>query len=767
MGEPSLLARVADVDRQGNRERKVLWGVYAAAVCLLLAYLVILLSRPNGAYWTWLDGWMVCAFECALSLMCIARGLDRKPGSGAILALGVSLLSWSIGDICLTVESLGGATPPTPSLADAFYLAFYPCAYIGLALLMKRGIKRISSPSYLDGAVAGLGAATLCAAFAFHEVAKTAGGSALSVVVNLAYPIGDVLLLALIVAGTTLLSGRGRGPWALIAFGIAFNVVGDTFNLFSSTVGDSRVGITFNAMAWPVSILLISLSVWIRPKPRPASVAQKTSSFVLPGLSGVAALAVLLVASVRTIDRVAIALAAATLAVAGVRLVMSTRGLRLLTEERHRQAITDDLTGLGNRRHLFNVFSDVFDSDTHTPDVAFLFVDLDHFKEINDSFGHATGDELLRQLGPRLTSAVRKTDVVVRLGGDEFAILLMGADSEEAKRVAERITHNIEETFILDKVRARIGASIGISMLETDATDSASLLQCADIAMFRAKSGNSDFEFYDVALDSENVVLIADELRVAIEEGQFELHYQPQLNLRSGEICAVEALLRWDNPRLGMVPPLKFLPLAEEAGLMPALTALVLDDALGQCAMWREQGHDIVVSVNLSASNLLDRGFTHLVKELLNRYRVPPEALVLEITETCIISDYERARSVIEALHDAGLVISIDDFGAGFTSLAYLGDLAVGELKLDRIFVTGLGAEDRSRDLALIRSTIELAHALRLRVVAEGIEDGATLQLLSSLGCDVAQGYFIGRPVPAADISLQTPDAVLELALVG
>jgi EAL domain-containing protein (putative c-di-GMP-specific phosphodiesterase class I) len=304
-------------------------------------------------------------------------------------------------------------------------------------------------------------------------------------------------------------------------------------------------------------------------------------------------------------------------------------------------------------------------------------------------------------------------------------------------------------------------------MLETDATDSASLLQCADIAMFRAKSGNSDFEFYDVALDSENVVLIADELRVAIEEGQFELHYQPQLNLRSGEICAVEALLRWDNPRLGMVPPLKFLPLAEEAGLMPALTALVLDDALGQCAMWREQGHDIVVSVNLSASNLLDRGFTHLVKELLNRYRVPPEALVLEITETCIISDYERARSVIEALHDAGLVISIDDFGAGFTSLAYLGDLAVGELKLDRIFVTGLGAEDRSRDLALIRSTIELAHALRLRVVAEGIEDGATLQLLSSLGCDVAQGYFIGRPVPAADISLQTPDAVLELALVG
>jgi EAL domain-containing protein (putative c-di-GMP-specific phosphodiesterase class I) len=305
-------------------------------------------------------------------------------------------------------------------------------------------------------------------------------------------------------------------------------------------------------------------------------------------------------------------------------------------------------------------------------------------------------------------------------------------------------------------VSARISASIGISILETDATDSAGLLRCADVAMFRAKAGNSSFAFYDETLDDDNVLLMAEELRVAVERKGFAIHYQPQLDLRTGEICAVEALLRWPNDRLGMVPPLKFLPVAEEAGLMPSLTALVLDGALEQCAAWRANSHEVAVSVNLSASNLLDPGFTELVSELLEHHGVPPSALVLEITETCIISDYERSKKVIEDLRDLGLVISIDDFGAGFTSLAYLGDLAVGELKLDRIFVTGLASERRTRDLALIRSTIELGHALRLRVVAEGIEDGATLALLAELGCDIAQGYFISMPVPAEKLVLES-----------
>jgi diguanylate cyclase (GGDEF)-like protein len=751
------------------RAKTALWAIYALCGLLLVAYLVVVLSRPNGAYWTWLDGWGVDAVEVFISGLCIGRALLRRPGRLVALTLGIAIMCWAIGDVVLTVESLGGATPPTPSLADVLYLSFYPFAYVGVVLLMRREIKRISPPSWLDGGVAGLGAAALCAAFAFHSIVHTAGGSALGVATDLAYPIGDVLLLAVVVAATTLLSGRGKAPWALLASGIALNVVGDTFNVFSSSVGSSRVGDTFNSIAWPAAILFISMAVWIRPRPSRGLIAEKTSGFLLPGLASVAAFAVLLFASVHKTGDVAIGLSAATILAAGIRLAISARGLRALTEERHKQAVTDELTGLGNRRKLFHVFESFFENQDALSDVrqnlAFLFVDLDHFKEINDSFGHAAGDELLRQLGPRLLSSVRSNDIVVRLGGDEFAVLLIDADVDDARAVAERLAKSIEEPFDLDMVKARIGASIGISLLETDATDSAGLLRCADVAMFRAKTGNTSFAFYDQSLDDDNVLLMAEELRIAVEEKQFVLHYQPQLDLRTGEITAVEALLRWHNPRLGgMIPPLKFLPVAEEAGLMPSLTALVLDDALAQCASWHTSSHKVAVSVNLSASNLLDPGFTSMVSRLLESRGLPAEALVLEITETCIISDYERSRKVIEDLRDLGLVVSIDDFGAGFTSLAYLGDLAVGELKLDRIFVTGLASEERSRDRALIRSTIELAHALRLRVVAEGIEDSETLDFLADLRCDVAQGYYIGRPMPAEELTFSSSPGVSDRA---
>jgi diguanylate cyclase (GGDEF)-like protein len=772
MSSLSALVRLEAVPELRDKARKLLWAAYVVCGVLLATYLVTVLARPNGTYWTWLDGWGIDAFEVLVSSLCIARGLLKRPGRAVALFLGLGLLAWSVGDIFLTIESLGGATPPNPSLADAFYLLFYPATYVAVVLLMRREIKRISPPSWLDGIIAGLGSAAICAAFAFHSIEHSAGGSALGVATNLAYPIGDVLLLGLIVAATSLLSGRGKGPWALMATGIALNVAGDTSNLFGSSFGGGRVGSTFNAIAWPSAILLISMSVWLRSRSTTPLVAERTSGFLLPGIATAAGLGLLLVATFHPIGRVAIGFATATLIVAGLRLMLSAIGLRKITEQRHREAVTDELTGLGNRRKLLNVFESLFEAPASAPSpsqsVAFLFVDLDHFKEINDSFGHSAGDQLLRQLGPRLNSVVRGSDVVVRFGGDEFAVVLIGADVDEARRVAERLTESIEEPFALDMVRARISASIGISILQTDAYDSAGLLRCADLAMFRAKAANASFAFYDQSLDDDNVLRMAEELRAAVDQKQFVIHYQPQLDLRTGEISAVEALLRWPNERLGMVPPLKFLPVAEEAGLMPSLTALVLDGALEQCAMWHADSHEVAVSVNLSASNLLDPGFTELVSELLARHNVPPSALVLEITETCIISDYERSKKVIEDLRDLGLVISIDDFGAGFTSLAYLGDLAVGELKLDRIFITGLASENRSRDLALIRSTIELGHALRLRVVAEGIEDAATLSLLAEMGCDIAQGYFISMPMSADKLVLKpTVGPKVKRALVG
>jgi diguanylate cyclase (GGDEF)-like protein len=738
----------------------ILWAVYGVLGVLLLGYLVSLILRPNGSSWIWLDGWVVVGIELVASAMCISRGLNKRVGSPVAMVLGISLLSWTIGDIARTVGSIGGATLPTPSVADAFYLAFYPLCYVAVMLFMRGEVKSFTAPTWLDGIIAGLGASAVCAAFAFHKILVSTGGNTLATMTNLAYPIGDLLLLGLVVGATAMLSGRRKMPWVLLAVGIALNVVGDTFNLFSNTVGSSHIGTVFNGSAWPTAIVVMSAAVWVRSRPSNLLAPPKSSEFVLPLVGAGAALVILFIGTLNSGGRVAIALATATLVVVGIRLALSVRGLQRLSQERHRQSVTDDLTGLGNRRHLFRVLDTFFaeHGQSLVPDrnLAFLFVDLNHFKEINDSFGHPAGDQLLKQLGKRLMTSLRNTDLLVRLGGDEFAVVLIDGDSNYATSVAERLTECLQEPFVLDVVSARISASIGIAMAPTDATDSAALVWCADVAMYRAKTGNSSFAIYQQSLDEDgDQMRLLEELRTAIDEGGLVLHYQPQLDLRTGEILAVEALVRWAHPRLGLLPPLKFLPLAEEAGLMRPLTKWVLEEAVAQCAEWRREGRAMVVGVNVSATNLLEPGFTDIIRSQLEAHSLTAGALVLEITETCMISEFERSRKVIEELRDLGIVVSIDDFGAGVTSLAYLSSLAVGELKLDRSFILGLAGGDSYRDLDLVRSTIELGHAMGLRIVAEGIEDNATLELLTDMGCDVAQGYCISRPKPASELAFR------------
>jgi EAL domain-containing protein (putative c-di-GMP-specific phosphodiesterase class I) len=334
-------------------------------------------------------------------------------------------------------------------------------------------------------------------------------------------------------------------------------------------------------------------------------------------------------------------------------------------------------------------------------------------------------------------------------------VALLDAGADYAATVAGRLAARIEEPFVLDSVRVQIGASIGIAILPDDATDAADLVRCADLAMYRAKLEGKRFAIYQEDLDgAANRVQLIEELRDAIEARQLQLHYQPQVNLFTGEIGSVEALVRWIHPRLGFVPPLEFIALAEDAGLMGALTAFVLDEALAQCARWRAGGQELTVAVNISASDLLDPGLPSLVAELLERYALPAEALILEMTETTAIADFERSQLAIQELHDLGLVVSVDDFGAGFTSLAYLGSLAVKELKLDRSFITRLAEAAEGRDVALVRATVELAHALGLRVVAEGVEDDHCLGLLTGLRCDLVQGYVISRPKPPDELEL-------------
>ncbi len=499
---------------------------------LLLAHLATLLVRPPADAWPWIDGWRVVVYELILSGALLARGFTKLPGRGVPIVLGGAVLAWALGDLVLTWEGWGGAEVTTPSFADPFYVAFYPLAYAAIALMLRREIKRMLPATWLDGAIAGLGAAAVCAAFAFNAVLRSLGGdiSALGMMVNLVYPIGDVLLLALVVGGTAVLSGR-RLPWLLFAIACALSAIGDTFNLLGTT---SQAGIVFKDIAHPAAILLLSISVWVQAGPRDLLHRARTPGFLLPGAGALASVGILVIGALqRGIPTVAVALATATLAVAGLRLRLSARGLRSLTEERHRRALTDELTGLGNRYRLTSLldayFDDLADPSTPSRTLAFLFVDLDRFKEINDNLGHSAGDELLTQLGPRLMSSLRASDVLVRIGGDELGVVLVDSEPTYAAGLARRLTALLEQPFVLSGgVHVHISASIGIALAPDDASSSLDLLRCADIAMYRAKLGQQPFEVYKSDGGEErgrpDIRHGADS---ALESAQLAFRYQP------------------------------------------------------------------------------------------------------------------------------------------------------------------------------------------------------------------------------------------------
>jgi diguanylate cyclase len=745
--------------------RALLWSGYGLLAGYLAGYLLCLITQPADQPWPPFGAWWVDGASLAGAALCLLRSLRRKrygKGRAIALTLGVALLMGALGSLVFTLERAGG-TPSTPSMADACWLAFFPAAYVALVLFVRGEVRHVPAPSWLDGAVAGTGAAAVCSAFAFHSISTFSGPTALATATNLAYPIGELLLLCLVVGGAAVLSDRISTAWLLLVAGVIVNVAGKTAGLFDAHLG--RAGFVLSAMTWPASILLLSMAMWIRPRPADPFAEPKPATFVIPGISTLAAFIVLYVGNLHHTNRIAFLLATATLLLVGLRLVTSVRALRSLSHERRHQSLTDELTGLGNRRCLSLVL-DVFFTELERLDesggparsLAFLFIDLDRFKEINDTFGHPAGDQLLRQVGPRLTSCLRESDLLVRLGGDEFVVLLLDAGAAEATRVAERLNDALSEPFELGGLTASLSGSIGIAVAPGDATSGAQLLQCADTAMYRAKHGGIPFAVHQAELDKNgNRLQLLEELHTALAKGQLLLHYQPQLDLRTGDIVAVESLLRWAHPELGLLLPLDFLAFAEEAGLMWPITRFVLREAIAQCARWRAEGSSLTMSVNISATNLGDPQLKYLVRELLDIYGVAPQALVLEITETSVIADYEVAARVIQELRDLGVVVSVDDFGAGFTSLAHLSSLAVKELKLDRAFITGLTDEGRTSDLNLVRATIELGHAMGLRIVAEGIEDVATLHLLADLGCDVGQGFYIGKPKPADRLGLRGP----------
>jgi diguanylate cyclase (GGDEF)-like protein len=410
------------------------------------------------------------------------------------------------------------------------------------------------------------------------------------------------------------------------------------------------------------------------------------------------------------------------------------------------EAHHDALTGLPNRSAFHDAVSDEIEEDP--AGCCVMLMDLDRFKEVNDTLGHRYGDMLLQKVAERLRDEVDHSGCIARLGGDEFAVFTHQQDRDVATAFAQRLADSLRSPFELEHIVVDVEASIGIALAPDDGMDVETLLQKADVAMYRAKEMHNDVALYEEGYDHHSpakLALTAD-LRAAAETDQVEVWYQPILDLRSGDVTAVEALVRWQHPDLGLLMPGSFIDMAEHTNLIKPLTRSVLRSALGQVASWNAAEMPIKVSVNVSARVLVETDFVSHVKGALQAAGIPASQLKLEVTESALMIDPAAARSVLQELDGLGVEISIDDFGTGYSSLAYLANLPVSEVKIDRSFVSKM--ESGSRESIIVSSTINLAHHLGLRAVAEGVEDTALLDRLRALHCDAAQGFGIGRPMP-------------------
>ncbi len=426
---------------------------------------------------------------------------------------------------------------------------------------------------------------------------------------------------------------------------------------------------------------------------------------------------------------------------------------RLVQDLKHNEhrALHDPLTGLPNR----SLFHDrlrqaIMSGDRQGAMVGVILLDLDNFKEVNDTLGHHNGDIMLQEVAVRLRAVLRGSDTVARLGGDEFAILMPNMqDRGEVGRVAVKVLEALQAPIILEELSLEVGASIGVAIYPDQGADASLLIQRADIAMYSAKSNRTGYEVYSQERHrhSPGRLALVSDLRAALQNGELAVHYQPKAELPSGRIIGVEALLRWNHPEHGLIPPDEFIPVAEHTGLMRTMTLFVLESAIRDCCDWTAGGRPLTVAVNLSARSLLDARLPDDIIELLHRWGVPAFRLRLEITESSIMADPVRLADVLARLSSAGIGLSIDDFGTGYSSLAQLKRLPVDEIKIDKSFV--LGMANNEDDAVIVQSTVELGRNLGLRVVAEGVEDQHTMDMLTDLGCDVAQGFFLSRPISA------------------
>jgi diguanylate cyclase len=730
-----------------------------AMVASLMLFTTGVGARPTGAAWGWAYDLVLYNVVFLLAAVASWQAASRLPGRtspGRWLAFALAVNA--AGNVVYTLVFARMTDPPYPSVSDLLYLAYYPPVYVALVRLARARVASVNISMWLDGLIGATGAAAVAIAVLLAPAWGAVGGSGAELATNLAFPAADVVLLALLVGAGGVLGLRSDAALRLFGAGLLCNLVGDIVYLDLEATGRYTEGGPLD-LTWLLGVVFMALAVQ-RPAPAAGPVAAARAGkaalvewrvLAVPLASGVASVALL---GAGWGDRMPLSVACCAvgcLLTVVVRTAVTFRELRSLRDV-GREARTDELTGLPNRRGLLErVERELADVSTDRP-LALLLLDLDGFKEVNDGLGHHAGDDLLRQVGSRLRPLLRPADTLARLGGDEFAVLLPDTGPDNAEVVAHKLSRGLGAPFSVGDVRLHVGGSFGVAAAPDLAGTVEELLRCADVAMYAAKDGPSTVEVYRAAGagGSGDRLRVMEELRNALTTDELLVHLQPQISLPDRRVVGVEALVRWQHPTRGLLLPGDLLPAAEQAGLMGPLADAVLDLALAGAARWWSRTAEVPVSVNISAANVTDLDLPAKVTAALARHGLPPRALTLELVEDTLMTNPDRARAVLGQLRATGVATSIDDYGTGYSSLAYLRHLPADELKLDRAFLEDVGTDPRAA--AIVEHTVGLAHALDLRLVAEGVEDSATIDVLADLGCDVVQGFAIARPMPVDDL---------------
>jgi diguanylate cyclase (GGDEF)-like protein len=676
-----------------------------------------------------------------LAVTFVARPRRRR----ASAALGVAMASWAVGSALLqTTGALTLATLFTPAMMafTGSYIALFTFLVLDAERRRHRALR-----VWLETTVACAGTASVAALVFLTPLAHTFGSHGVGLLMALLFPLADVVLAVLVVgqiAAHQRTRGRRTARLLLALVGLCTADLTYLVNLGSTTyVGSAAVDVIYG-----VSFALI-VGVACTPeheRPAPAVPRQRARTLVLA--AAVAVLVLVLNPSGPAAWYV-VPPAVITLAAAGGLLTLALRESQGAAEAL-RLSRTDELTGLGNRRAVLAAVDAGLDSPAP---LALMLLDLDGFKEINDSLGHSAGDGVLEAVAVRLEDTLGTKAMVGRLGGDEFALVVAEDDRQSHVALAGRVRATLLQPVQVDNLDLAIRASIGITVRQPSDLTATDLLRRADVAMYEAKASRAGALFYDAARDSfsRERLRLAEELREGIERGELVVWYQPQIDALTKRVVAVEALVRWQHPQDGLLPPIAFLPDARRSGLMLALTDEVMRTVVADARDWAEDGLDLRVSMNCAPPELLGGALLPRLFDAIDRAGLAPNTLTIEVTEDSFLTDPAHARQILHELREHHVQAAIDDYGTGFSSLAYLRDLPVHELKMDRSFISTILTDERSR--VIVDSTNQMAHAMGLRLVAEGVEDEEIAQTLATLGIDVLQGYHIGRPMPSPDVA--------------